>query len=797
MWPLKRTTRRRTDARKPAGGELSLWRRFWNAGGAGAVLLALLFYAGVAVLDLWPVDPLPYRVDQYVPQNIYSRVSFQVELPNELAEQQRIINRDTPATFVPDDAAIDQAVARLKTAAGQIQAATQPKDVESLTKPFGLTEADIPLEAWHQALAPNRQKEFEDKLARLRDELLDTPIVASEDAETQRGRGTRYFRLIGAGGKAKIENIEELVGLREMQKIDAIALGLATHFDPALRPGVSRLLAASLKAQATHNYDDALTQQEKDRRFAEFRGSQQGQKRYEPGDVLVLGSRYGIGPKDEVRPLTGADLELLAAEHDNYLRLERADHSWLYAGRVAGRLGVLALVTLLLCVYVVRLRKDLVKDHLQAAILAETLLVLLAAVKVMTYWLGWHPQTAMLPVLLAAVVVVIAFDHRFAWAVGTVLAVFTVLQLRGDMWLFLLLLIAVTATIFQLREVRSRTKLILVSLTTAVVAFIAQCAAELAATTPIHVIVRDSAWAGGSALLVGFLAQGLLPLIERMFGIATSMTLLEWADANKPLQRRLFYEAPGTYNHSIQLGVLCEAAAEAIGARGLLARVGALYHDIGKINKPEYFVENQAGSASKHAKLSPAMSLLIITGHVKDGLELAREYGLPRVLQEFIISHHGTTLVQYFYQAATEQRRTDADRAPDEVEFRYGGPKPSSKEAAILMLADAAESSVRSMSEATPGRIENQVHTMVMRRLMDGQLDECDLTLREVRLIELSLVKSLTSMYHLRVAYPTPAGQKPSAAELQAGRRAEGEKAADKNGNGEDQDEVDAATEHP
>jgi hypothetical protein len=155
-----------------------------------------------------------------------------------------------------------------------------------------------------------------------------------------------------------------------------------------------------------------------------------------------------------------------------------------------------------------------------------------------------------------------------------------------------------------------------------------------------------------------------------------------------------------------------------------------------------------------HSKLSPAMSLLIIIGHVKDGLELARQYGLPAVLREFIASHHGTTLVQYFYHAATEQRKADMDRAPDEVQFRYPGPKPRSKEAAILMLADASESSVRAMPDPSPGRIENQVHTMVTRRLMDGQLDECDLTLREVHQIEASLIRSICGSFHSRIAYP-------------------------------------------
>jgi hypothetical protein len=246
------------------------------------------------------------------------------------------------------------------------------------------------------------------------------------------------------------------------------------------------------------------------------------------------------------------------------------------------------------------------------------------------------------------------------------------------------------------------------------------------------------------------------------------MTLLEWCDADKPLLRRLREEAPGTHNHSLQLGAVCEAAADAIGARGLLARAGAYYHDVGKIHKPEYFVENQAGGASRHARLSPAMSLLIITGHVRDGLELAREYRLPPVLREFIATHHGTTLAQYFFQAESDRRKEQEDRAPEEAEFRYPGPKPRSKEAAILMLADAVESSIRSMPEPTPPRIENQVHAIITRRLLDGQLDECNLTLREVARIEESFVQSLTAMHHSRMSYPTPAGEEPSAAEAPA-----------------------------
>jgi putative nucleotidyltransferase with HDIG domain len=231
------------------------------------------------------------------------------------------------------------------------------------------------------------------------------------------------------------------------------------------------------------------------------------------------------------------------------------------------------------------------------------------------------------------------------------------------------------------------------------------------------------------------------------------MTLMDYSDANQPLLRKLAMEAPGTFSHSLFIGAIAESAAEAIGANGLLARVGAYYHDIGKINKPAYFVENQMGSASRHEQLSPAMSQLIIVGHVKDGIEIAREYALPTVLRQFIETHHGTTLVEYFYHEAVK-KQDDKQSPVSESEFRYTGPKPRTKEAAIVMLSDAVESAARSMTELTPTKIEVIVHNMAMKRLQDGQFDECDLTLRELSRIEKSISKTLAAHHHGRVAYP-------------------------------------------
>ena len=247
---------------------------------------------------------------------------------------------------------------------------------------------------------------------------------------------------------------------------------------------------------------------------------------------------------------------------------------------------------------------------------------------------------------------------------------------------------------------------------------------------------------------------GLLPFIEKTFGVLTDISLLEIGDVSHPLLQELVRRAPGTYNHSINVAAIGEAAADAIGARGLLVRVGAYFHDIGKMLKPQYFVENQGqGSPSLHETLLPAMSRLIIVAHVKDGADLARQHHLPLPIIDFIEQHHGTTLVEYFFRRA-QQNESDATRGEvEEHSYRYPGPKPQTKEAGVLMLADAAESASRSLVDPAPARLESLVRDLAMSRLLDGQFDDCGLTLQELHIVEESLVKSLTAVYHGRVRY--------------------------------------------
>jgi len=254
-----------------------------------------------------------------------------------------------------------------------------------------------------------------------------------------------------------------------------------------------------------------------------------------------------------------------------------------------------------------------------------------------------------------------------------------------------------------------------------------------------------------NGLLSTVLTIGFLPFLENSFGITTAVKLLELSNPNHPLLKRLLLEAPGTYHHSILVGNLAEAAADAVGADSLLARVGAYYHDIGKLKRPYFFIENQVTAENPHDRLAPTLSTLIISCHVKDGLEMAREYRLPQVIQDIIAQHHGATLMTYFYHKARENSRGDS---VNENDFRYEGPIPRSKEAAIVMLADSVEAGIRSLPRPTPGRMEGFVRKIIREKLDDGQLEASDLTFRELAVIAEAFMRVLNGIFHTRVEYP-------------------------------------------
>src|SRR5581483_162758 len=295
------------------------------------------------------------------------------------------------------------------------------------------------------------------------------------------------------------------------------------------------------------------------------------------------------------------------------------------------------------------------------------------------------------------------------------------------------------------RNVRTRTQLVQVATAAGLVYFAMTVATGLLTGQTCALMLTDALRHFMWGSLSGFLLTGLLPVVERCFGIVTDISLLELADGSHPLLQELVRRAPGTYTHSMTVATLAEAAAEAIGANPLLVRVGSYFHDVGKMLKPQYFIENQAGE-NRHHQLEPALSTLVIIGHVKDGLALAHQYSLPRPIVDFIAQHHGTTLVEYFYREAMKLQEATGQGADLESCFRYPGPRPQNRENGILMLADAVESTSRTLSYSTPGSLQKLVHDLLMKRLLDGQFEQSGLTLTELHRIEASLSKSLIAL---------------------------------------------------
>jgi putative nucleotidyltransferase with HDIG domain len=456
------------------------------------------------------------------------------------------------------------------------------------------------------------------------------------------------------------------------------------------------------------------------------------------------------------RPLTTGSLLLLELEHKEFLRLQDARQS---AARALAMLGLFLAMFALAGFYLHLHHRDVLADfghvaRLLALALATVLLCVLVSGE------AWRAEVV--PLLLFAMTVAIAYDEDLALLLTAQVALVVIVGLGQGLTDYVTLTAAAAAMVFWTGRLRSRSKLIYVGLWAGAVTILTCLGANLLAGRSLVLdgggldlkLLAEAGRTGGWTVLAGFLMTGLLPFIERGFGVLTDLSLLEVGDVAHPLLQELVRRAPGTYNHSINVASLGEAAAEAIGARGLLVRVGAYFHDVGKMLKPSYFVENQ-GQENRHESLVPAMSTLIIIAHVKEGVELARQYALPQPIIDLIAEHHGTTLVEYFYRRATERSQADPHAAEvDEQTYRYPGPKPSTRESAVLMLTDAVESASRTLTEPTPARIASLVHDLAMKRLLDGQFDECGLTLEELGVVEQSLVKSLTAVYHGRVKYP-------------------------------------------
>lgn len=355
------------------------------------------------------------------------------------------------------------------------------------------------------------------------------------------------------------------------------------------------------------------------------------------------------------------------------------------------------------------------------------------------------------PVAAGSMLIAILFEGKLSMFITTLLAILIGIMNGVELQFSLVAFVGGAAGIYSVSKLSQRSDLVKASLYIVGANVVTILALGLMLNYSLPMLSISVLLGIINGILSSVLTIGTLPFWETAFGITTSVKLLELSNPNQPLLRRLLLEAPGTYHHSVVVGNMAEAAADAVGADTLLTRVGANYHDIGKVKRPYFFIENQLTSENPHDKLAPTLSTLIITAHIKDGVELAREQGLPESIIEIISQHHGNSVISFFYHKAKESGLGEICQEDD---FRYDNPKPRTKEAAIVMLADTIEAGVRSIQKPTPNKIEVFVRKIIKDKLEDGQLGECDLTFRELDTIAQSFVKILTGIFHSRIEYP-------------------------------------------
>ncbi len=356
------------------------------------------------------------------------------------------------------------------------------------------------------------------------------------------------------------------------------------------------------------------------------------------------------------------------------------------------------------------------------------------------------------PVAIAAMLIGILIDSRLAIAVNLVMAILLTLTNGNNTNFFITMLIGGTVGAFSVIHTQQRGNIFfyggLVSLSNMIVLL----GLELMNNYELSKMLMESFYGIINGVFCAVLTIGSLPLWESLFDILTPLKLLELSNPNHPILKKLLVDAPGTYHHSIIVGNLSEAAADAIGANSLLARVGSYYHDIGKLKRPYFFKENQLTFENPHDKINASLSALIITNHIKDGIEIAKTYKIPQEIMDIIEQHHGTTLVKYFYHKAMNE--SNEQKTIDEETYRYHGVKPQSREAAIVMLADSVEAAVRSMAEPNAEKMKRLIAKIVEDKFEDRQLDECDLTLKDLDRIKASFNTVLIGIFHERIEYP-------------------------------------------
>ncbi|HPZ43860.1 MAG TPA: HDIG domain-containing protein [Bacillota bacterium] len=687
---------------------LSLLARQRKIRRGSAAVLFLLLLTLILSVDFFP-NEANLQVGQVSPRTFYADKSIVFEDKNKTAEQRRLAAEKVEKVYVKDPQVIIGVQRDISDVAGTLREVQGDESLDKNAKieklkeilPFNLNDADLEKLA---ESSPDYTQQVENSLKGL--------IALS----MEEGDGITQDSLE--------EDERDIVN-------QIIRMSLPQHYENL----AISIIELYLRPNAFVDYE--MTRQKQEEAMASVA----------PTMITVKEGEKIIG-----------EGEIVSEEHLVKLQALGLTRTKLPWTSVMGIFLLTVMLTVLVLFYLYQQNREIYEHPGHIYLLGIIVITVLAVGKAIiainvSQWPEFGAQFGyMVPLAAAGMLIAILLDSRLAVLVVAVmsfmLAIMTDYQLRFG----LVGLIGGITGVYSVSKLSQRGDLVRAGFYTSGANVVAIFIVGLVTGTPLGLLISTSLALGiTSGILSSILTNGSLPFLEHTFQITSPVRLLELSHPNNVLLKKLLTEAPGTYHHSIIVGNLAEAAADAVGGESLLVRVGAYYHDIGKLKRPYFFIENQMGCDNPHDKIAPSLSTLILTSHVKDGVEMAREHKLPQRIIDIIEQHHGSGLVSYFYHKALENDRSET---VTEEEFRYEGPKPQTKEAALVMLADSVEAAVRSLQNRTAGRIEGLVRKIIKDKLNDGQLDECDLTLKDLDIIASAFVRVLTGIFHNRIEYP-------------------------------------------
>jgi len=691
-----------------------------------------MVFAASLIAVLWsPRPPLPYRRGQVAQADIRARVSFSVVDDERTRAAKDAASAAAPSVYKLDLSPFARTTDNLKAALAEVAAPAKYEDIA----PANAQALGIKREFYDALKAAGTDwtpQTLPLTVAEAVDAIVKDGCIAASDAKLEEQRTKADGVTILQGDQRRFQPLSALIKQQDLKTAfkrelakriqnPQVAGALADYFEPSLKPFLFYDEAASAAAKKAAAESTAEVPQYFDR-----------------GDVIVRRDSLIDTPQ----------IKMLEREQVVYASTMPPRDRW---SRLLGMVITVFFLVWLFGAYVSRYEPRVLTRRIRILVLMALAVALVAITRLFV----WSPPFRhLIPMALFAMTVAVAYNPLFAVGYTLFLAVLVGITAGGDFALSMSLFLGSIMGVLVIGRVHTRTTPLLAGVSAGIGTFVATWGTGLLfhAEHDYKLTLSDSTYGLLNGLACGALITVILPFVERTFRVMTELSLLELVDLNKPILRRMALEAPGTYNHSLMVGNIADSAAEVIGANRLLARAAGYYHDIGKLTKPDYFVENRGTAASRHYNLSPTMSTLIIVSHVKDGVEIAKEHRLPTPILDVIAEHHGTTLVEYFYREAIEQAE-DADQVSDQS-FHYPGPRPHTREAAIVMLADSIESASRTVTEPTPAKLEHLVCDICRTKLDDGQFDECGLTMSDLRLVEISLTKSLAGIFHSRIKYP-------------------------------------------